>query len=399
MKKFGTTLIIGNGCDLNLGMRTDYCSFFKELSQSGFFSKYNYIPLIKFIQEKGEKEKWFDFESIIEEFARLSEQAIFLKMSERLLPLLDKVIGLEENCYNDISNYHKLSKISPEIQNIIDYSKKYTQPQFALDSCVRELCSKIKKALKKYIRDQRDSVKTGVELLREKLVSFLEKARITYNNPMAIWIIWAVMGIFACGKKGLADGIIQNYANADGTYTFPPFQIVSFNYTDTIVKIVRLLNFDSATRLCLDTAVLGDSFYRIHGTLDDNIVFGINDEASIPNAFLSLRKSQNIEIDAKKKFREILDNSERIVILGHTLYGIDFDYYEGFFRDNKDTEIVILYHDDNAKKEFQEGLEDRGITAKIRYVLIDNNHLYESFCKEVAKEQMKHFELLRSRNM
>ena len=150
MKKFGTTLIIGNGCDLNLGMRTDYCSFFNELSQSGFFSKYNHIPLIKFIQEKGEKEKWFDFEAIIEEFASISEQAIYLKLSERLLLLLDKVIGLDGNCYNDISDYNKLSKISPEIQSIIDYSEKYTQPQFALDGNVRELCSKIKKALKKY---------------------------------------------------------------------------------------------------------------------------------------------------------------------------------------------------------------------------------------------------------
>lgn len=210
---------------------------------------------------------------------------------------------------------------------------------------------------------------------------------------MAIWIICAVMGIFDRGKKGLADGIIQSYANADGTYTFPSFQIVSFNYTDTIVKIARLLNFVSTTRLCLDTAALGDSFYRIHGTLDDTIVFGINDEASIPNAFLSLRKSQNIEIDAKKKFREILDNSERIVILGHTLYGIDFDYYEGFFRDNKDTEIVILYHNEEAKKEFQEGLEDRGVTAKIKYVQIGLSHSYASFCEDIANEQQKHFNI------
>lgn len=389
MKKFGTTLIIGNGCDLNLGMRTDYCSFFKELSQTGFFSKYNNIPLINFIQEKGEKEKWFDFEAIIEEFASISEQAIYLKLSERLLLLLDKVIGLEENCYNVISNYNKLSNISPEIQSIIDFSKKYTQPQFALDGNVRELCSKIKKALKKYIKDQRDSAKTGAELLREELVSFLEKARTTTDNPLAIWIICAVMGIYNPGKKGLTNGIIQSYKNADGTYTFPTFQIVSFNYTDTIEKIARLLCLN------LDTAALGDSFYRIHGTLDDNIVFGINDEASIPNAFLSLRKSQNIEIDAKKKFREILDNSERIIILGHTLYGIDFDYYEGLFRDNKDTEIVILYHNDKAKKEFQEGLEDRGVTAKIKYVQIGLSHSYTSFCEDIANEQKKHFNIVR----
>lgn len=391
MKKFGTTLIIGNGCDLNLGMRTDYCSFFKELSQAGFFNKYNYIPLIKFIQEKGEKEKWYDFETIIETFASKSKQAIYLKLSERLLPLLDKVIGLEDNCYNDICDYDELTKISPEIKTIIDYSKNHSQNQFALDDNIRERCSKIKKKLKKYIEEQRNSAKNGAELLREELVSFLNKAVITEDNPLAIWIIWAVMGIFERGKKGLADDIIQSYANADGTYTLPPFQIVSFNYTDTIGKIARLLNFVSTTHLCLNTDMLGNSFYRIHGNLDNSIVFGIDDEASIPNAFLSLRKSQNIEIDAKRKFREILDNSERIVILGHTLYGIDFEYYDGFFRENKDTEIVILYHNENAKKEFQESLEDKGVTAKIKYVPINLSRSYASFCEEIADEQKKHF--------
>lgn len=145
--------------------------------------------------------------------------------------------------------------------------------------------------------------------------------------------------------------------------------------------------------LCLDTEKLGDNFYRIHGNLDEDIVFGIEDSAAIPNAFLSLRKSQNISIDAKKRFRKILDNSNKIIILGHSLYGIDFEYYESFFNENNDTEIVILYHNDKSLQEIQAGLEDRGVTAKIKYVLMDNSSLYTSFCEEIANEQQKHFNI------
>lgn len=44
-KKYGTSLIIGNGFDLNLGMVTDYRSFFKKLKADGFFTKHTNNPL------------------------------------------------------------------------------------------------------------------------------------------------------------------------------------------------------------------------------------------------------------------------------------------------------------------------------------------------------------------
>lgn len=395
LKEYGTTLIIGNGFDLNLGMRTGYASFFQDLSKSGFFTNNKKYSLVNYIYNKGEKENWFDFEAIIEEFASKSEVAIFMKMSERFLPLLDKVmdLNLDGKYYNDICNYETLAIISPEINKLIEYSKSYNQNKFVSDSNVRDYCSRIKIALKKYIEEQRNSVKKAMTLLCEELSAFLNKANITVDYPLAIWIMWAVMGIYDSGLKGLAHNIINKYAQKDGTYTFPKFKIVSFNYTDTIGKISRKMELHLGMALCLDTEKLGDNFYRIHGNLDEDIVFGIEDSAAIPNAFLSLRKSQNISIDAKKRFRKILDNSNKIIILGHSLYGIDFEYYESFFNENNDTEIVILYHNDKSLQEIQAGLEDRGVTAKIKYVLMDNSSLYTSFCEEIANEQQKHFDI------
>lgn len=43
-KKYGTSLIIGNGFDLNLGMVTDYCSFFNKLNSDDFLQSMLIIP-------------------------------------------------------------------------------------------------------------------------------------------------------------------------------------------------------------------------------------------------------------------------------------------------------------------------------------------------------------------
>lgn len=101
-KKYGTSLIIGNGFDLNLGMVTDYRSFFKKLKADGFFTKHTNNPLLQFINAKGEKEKWYDFEGIIQEYATRGEQAVNLKMIDKLLPIIDKALELDEESFEEM---------------------------------------------------------------------------------------------------------------------------------------------------------------------------------------------------------------------------------------------------------------------------------------------------------
>lgn len=51
---------------------------------------------MQFIKAKGEKENWYDFEGIIQEYATRSEQAVNLKMIDKLLPLIDKALDIDE---------------------------------------------------------------------------------------------------------------------------------------------------------------------------------------------------------------------------------------------------------------------------------------------------------------
>lgn len=176
MKKiYGTSLIIGNGFDLNLGMVTDYRSFFKELQRIGFFEKNQTNPLLQFIQEKGVKENWYDFENIIKEYATKSPQAIFIKMIEDFLPKLELALGIDKAAFETIKDFQPLFSIAPDLNGIIEYTSNHTEYQFASDMSIQECCNNIEGTLSKYVEEQRTFVKKAIRLLTTELVSYLKK--------------------------------------------------------------------------------------------------------------------------------------------------------------------------------------------------------------------------------
>lgn len=391
-KKYGTSLIIGNGFDLNLGMVTDYRSFFKKLNADGFFTKHTNNPLLQFINAKGEKENWYDFEGIIQEYATRSEQAVNLKMIDKLLPIIDKALELDEESFKEIKDYKHLCGIVLEFDSVIEYTSKNNYLDFAADYDIREKCVYIKKALSQYSEEQRDLVKEAMRLLKDELVAFLKSAKINNEeNSLAFMIFFSIMGIYDAGYKGLTMKLSDYSKKYQGS--FPDFKIVSFNYTDTIsnlVKFLQRIKFDS--RIDLETDDLKENFYRIHGALDSEVIFGIDSECDIPNAFISLRKSNHISINAKQRFSDIIENSKRIIIFGHSIYGIDYEYYADFLEKNKDTEVVVIYHNEDGKKEFENEMENRGVMRSINYeYIVISDHFFE-FCKNIAEEQQLFFE-------
>lgn len=391
MKKiYGTTLIIGNGFDLNLGMVTDYRSFFQELQNKSFFEENKNNPLLHFIQEKGEKENWYDFENIIKDYATKGKQAVYLKMIERFLPSLEQALGIDKDSFDAIKKYSPLADIASNIADIIKYAENHSEFEFACDTNIKDKSDIVKKELSAYTLEQRNLVREAMRLLTEELKIFLNKARIAEKTPTALWMLFATFGVFSRSYSGLAEEIVK-YADEKGAYELPEFRIISFNYTDTITKVSNWVERQCGLPICLQTQSLGDIFYRIHGDLDSQIIFGIDDKSSVPKAFMSLRKSQNINTDAKSRFRDIIEKSERIIILGHSLCGIDFEYYENFFKENTDTEVVILYHSEEAKNSIQIGLENHGVVHKVTYEKIELSNPFVHFCKEIAEGQKQFF--------
>ena len=231
-----------------------------------------------------------------------------------------------------------------------------------------------------------------MRLLKDELVAFLKSAKINNEeNSLAFMIFFSIMGIYDAGYKGLTMKLSDYSKKYQGS--FPDFKIVSFNYTDTIsnlVKFLQCIKFDS--RIDLETDDLKENFYRIHGALDSEVIFGIDSECDIPNAFISLRKSNHISINAKQRFSDIIENSKRIIIFGHSIYGIDYEYYADFLEKYKDTEVVVIYHNEDGKKEFENEMENRGVMRSINYeYIVISDHFFE-FCKNIAEEQQLFFE-------
>ena len=357
------------------------------MKADGFFTKHTNNPLLQFINAKGEKEKWYDFEGIIQEYATRGEQAVNLKMIDKLLPIIGKALDLDEESFKEIKGYKHLCGIVPEFDRVIEYATKNNYLDFAADYDIMEKCVYIKKARSQYSEEQRDLVKEAMRLLKDELVAFLKSAKINNEeNSLAFMIFFSIMGIYDAGYKGLTMKLSDYSKKYQGS--FPDFKIVSFNYTDTIsnlVKFLQRIKFDS--RIDLETDDLKENFYRIHGALDSEVIFGIDSECDIPNAFISLRKSNHISINAKQRFSDIIENSKRIIIFGHSIYGIDYEYYADFLEKNKDTEVVVIYHNEDGKKEFENEMENRGVMRSINYeYIVISDHFFE-FCKNIAEEQ------------
>lgn len=126
-------------------------------------------------------------------------------MIDKLLPLIDKALDIDEESFKEIKGYKHLCRIVPEFDSVIKYTSKNNYLDFAADKDIREKCVYIKKVLSQYSEEQRDLVKEAMRLLKDELVTFLKSAKINNEErSVASMIFFSIMGIYAAGYKGLA---------------------------------------------------------------------------------------------------------------------------------------------------------------------------------------------------
>lgn len=350
-KAINTTLIIGNGFDLNMGKHTGYDEFYDKLvNNKGFWDNHSGNSLLEYIKDNGgSKEFWYDFESIILHYSFESENGKKLKELEKSKTSDDRLV----------------EKIVAE-------------------------------------------VKEGIELLKEELVKFLRDAKPDNDSLCPAYRIFAaILGASGKNAKDLLASLLERKI-AKETWEFPNNKIISFNYLDDPSSISFYLQFFTDKKVkgpCsppigIKADDLADMFVFLHNSLDfwnrsnlhPGLVFGTNDDERMPKALYFLRKSYQLGYDAKKSFTDTLNQSKRIVIFGHSIYGIDYEYYADFLEKNKDTEVVVLYHNEDGKKEFEKEMENRGVMRRINYEYIVISDHFLEFCKNIAEEQQLFFE-------
>lgn len=260
-------VVIGNGFDLNLGLRSSYNQFIEAI-QKDFQLRtpkeiYEFNSL--FIQSfDGERLNWSDFETVFENQVLEINQQKFLKEDEaRRKFLIQKLNNDLENLENDFYQY--LSEIYEQ------WEKQYLQ---------------------QHVKDKK-------RLLNPLYKKIFESAR-----------------------------------------------VLSFNYTDSVAKIIQREYIENC------------ELYQLHGRIkDNNILFGggfsgtdkveqISIDGSMDNDKLIRTKKNRILVDTREKYQKELESlddkvSIEVFVLGHSVDGSDLSFLSELF--GRASKIYLFY--------------------------------------------------------
>ncbi len=210
---YKTVLLVGNGFDLNLGLKTSYSHF---LSSSDFKALAQTNNLCIYLENKLKLQHWIDIENELKTYSQSGNDKTFKKEFKELCEAL--------------SNY----------LNKLDYS-------------------------------------------------IIDQSSVAYKFLHAIANIQDIL-------------------------------IIDFNYTSSTCILLKEFGWDSSK--------ITRQLIKIHGSIEqNNIIFGVEDKASIKDSHVFLRKAYN------KSFHPIqIESSVRhLYVFGHSLGETDHSYFNNFF--------------------------------------------------------------------
>lgn len=122
----------------------------------------------------------------------------------------------------------------------------------------------------------------------------------------------------------------------DIQYDRIPYYVVNFNYTRFVEHIINL--FDPIPEC---------KILQIHGSLKNDIVFGVQDSLSLNREHVFLYKSHNINKNVRG-LPKILENANKIIFFGYSLGETDHSYFDDFFKSQTNpkcrTKTFVFYH-------------------------------------------------------
>lgn len=387
MKKYKATLVLGNGFDLSLGLNTSYESFYQYLENTGFISGNEHNNLIDKIKQVAERDNWYDFETIIKQYATSSEDACLLKCLQELESDIANIRYNQEIQKMDVNEIDAvITKIKKsgdnslqELSDFVHLNKKvdWDNSEKFVDICNRAI-QNIHSIQKEYQKNADEIIRK----LKDELYEFLRKAskpQIGDTYSPGITLLLAMLGVEYKGEVPALEALGKHYNKETGKRTFNNnVKIVSFNYTDPFIAITSrfLLSYNISRHKMYSNendpnfpfnieALNNDVYYPIHGSLRGNdIAFGADNCDSIPVELSVMKKvTQMSDKNAKDKFADILRNSEIIVIFGHSINGIDWEYYQPFLVERPKTPIYIVTYNEDSKDGIERGLLKYNISA------------------------------------
>ena len=347
-------VILGNGFDLDLGLKTSY----KDFWESEFCPKDYPAPLIRHLNKQWKEGKdavrWYDLENELHAYAIMTNKR--------------EVIDEEQCSYIKSHSDYELTLAS-----------RYNDIDDMFSSLVEVGIIKIEGILRNASIPFRDDLlesatwrdRKAVGLIKEGLCKYLKSisGQSTVNHSVALSVLLAA-----------------NCARESGDF----LNIYTFNYTQLPVSH-------------------GNGFQNIvqyvHGNCEKGkIIIGTRDDGGIDEGYDFLQKSFDPDFNPPALVADLLEADE-VIVFGHSIGENDRQYFKAFFKQQTDfthpnqKEIFIFTWDDDSEVEIKRSLQkmtDNNLSTlyglnhveiiKTSSVLKDSNTLRMFLSRHISNE-------------
>lgn len=276
-------LILGNGFDLDLGLKTSY----KDFWESEYCPKDYPAPIIKHLNEKWEGKtegvRWYDLENeLIYYYDSIKDNKFYpdIITDKEAEYIKNADIGQLQHYY--FGNYYQQVN-SLFNKGLIKHYGNYNMLGIP------------------YLEDLRhDSVwrdHNAIKLIKQRLCQYISKAN--EDGPRTSTISYNILKAMRdCREKGTN------------------VSIYSFNYTPLPAPFDR---------------TLGDSTFHVHGSCHDgNVIIGTREYSEYTSDYDFLQKSFDPFFQPPRIVSDLLAADE-VIIFGHSLGENDSQYFKAFF--------------------------------------------------------------------
>lgn len=311
--------ILGNGFDLDLGLKTSY----KDFWESDYCPRNYPAPLIKHLNERWgenlENVRWYDLENELLNYALHGDKSDVITPEER-----DYLNSIKDNPIYHLtidarfsSDQEKVNVINSLIRK--DYIIVYRTLPYKVDIPYKD---DIYQPISR--RDKR-----ALSLIKEGLCNYLKynvKKMPDYENTVAYQLL-----------LHFAHARIKGWS----------VDIYTFNYTDIKQLVDGLLE--------------SIPIHYMHGNvIDDNLIIGTKDDKDLDKDYDFLQKAMDPSFNPPPIVKK-LQEAEEVVIFGHSLGENDRQYFAPFFNDQinnqESKKTTIFTYDYKSEEEIKRALQ------------------------------------------
>jgi len=336
-------LVLGNGFDLDLGLKTSY----KDFWESEFCPKDYPSPLIKHLNEKWgdhlDNVRWYDLES---------EILAYYKQLDFSKPLKD-VVSQKERAFLDSIKQDCFSNVDARFYEAANslYQKGYI----------------IEKPNK------------------------LPKFFIPYHSDLKHNSIWRDRKSFQIIKEQLCKYLLSISRGKNNNYSLAKIILLDVIRASDFNSIVDIYNFNYTTLPELHRKKYNTLIHYVHGSCESNsIIIGTLDDKDINKDYVFIQKAFDPKYNPPTIVANLL-NADEVIIFGHSIGENDRQYFKSFFKQQtaysgaKEKEITIITKSQESEIEIKRALQymtDSNLSS-----LYGHNHLKIFKTDIIAEDQ------------